>query len=500
MSAGLSSRFSILQQSPHDTAVGETPTSETAPPLGEIHWIPSRYNIRAVTEDGRLILWNTFRGSMSVFPAAQRATLEAFLSKKGFTAQAEGTVGYLRDRGFLIPAGTDEYRRIELAFGQQHYRTDALELILLASEDCNFRCKYCYEEFARGTMEPRVRAGVKRLVQSRLKTLRSLNIGWFGGEPLYGMAAIDELAPFFLQTAEENGLAYFSHMTTNGYLLTPEVVDKLLGWKITQYQITVDGPPENHDCNRPARDGGGTFQAIYDNLRALGRRSEEYSVDLRVNFDRTNHPHLHRFFDLVKQDFRGDSRFKLRFRAVGKWGGPNDDQLEVCGVKESQGIAEELKQEARKRGLSLGDGLREVKSFGSQVCYAARPYNFIIGASGKVMKCTIDLDMLDRNVVGRLTEDGELELDDDKMALWTEAAFQRDSQCQKCVVLPTCQGIHCPQVRMDTGKSPCTPLRAGAKAALLETLDAAGAVAKKVAVRQLPTKSPPESPAAPAPA
>lgn len=494
MSAGLSSRFSILQQSPHDTVGSESVTPEPTPATSKTDWVPSRYNIRAVTEDGRLILWNTFRGTMSVFPAVQRATIEAFLSKKGFTARPEGTVGYLRDRGYLIQAGTDEYRRIELGFGQQHYRTDLLELVLLASEDCNFRCQYCYEEFARGTMEPRVRRGVKSLVESRLKTLSSLTVGWFGGEPLYGMPAIDELAPFFLQTAQKHGLSFFSHMTTNGYLLTPEVADKLLGWKITQYQITVDGPPESHDCNRPTRDGQGTFQTIYDNLRALSRRDDELSVDLRVNFDRNNHPHLRRFLDLVERDFQDDPRFKLRFRAVGKWGGPNDDQLAVCGVKERESIAEELKQEARKRGLSLGDGLREVKSFGSQVCYAARPYNFVIGASGKVMKCTIDLDMLDRNVVGRLTEEGELELDDDKMALWTEAAFQRDPQCQKCVVLPTCQGIHCPQVRMDTGKSPCTPLRRSAKAALLETLDAVGAAGRKVVVPRQSTDQRPSAP------
>src|SRR3712207_7092344 len=34
---------------------------------------------------------------------------------------------------------------------------------LLASEDCNFRCTYCYEDFARGTMQPEVREGIKAM-------------------------------------------------------------------------------------------------------------------------------------------------------------------------------------------------------------------------------------------------------------------------------------------------------------------------------------------------
>jgi uncharacterized protein len=79
------------------------------------------------------------------------------------------------------------------------------------------------------------------------------------------------------------------------------------------------------------------------------------------------------------------------------------------------------------------------------------------------MKCTVDLDKYDRNVVGRLTEEGELVIDQDKFAMWTEPAFESDSKCKKCVVLPACQGIHCPQERFDTGESPCTPLRMGGK-------------------------------------
>jgi uncharacterized protein len=126
-----------------------------------------------------------------------------------------------------------------------------------------------------------------------------------------------------------------------------------------------------------------------------------------------------------------------------------------------------MKAEARRRGISLSDEIRNVKGLGSQVCYAARPYNFIVGASGKIMKCTIDLDKEDRNIVGHLTEEGDLVIDNDKIALWTEPAFEKDTKCQKCVVLPACQGIFCPLVRIESGKSPCTPLRMEAKKELL---------------------------------
>ncbi len=458
---GLSSKFSILERSPHDEGCQGDDVASADPLVGR--WSPSRYTVRARTNDGRLILWNTFHGTMSVFEEKQRATIESLLHRKGFEGRLEGAAKYLRDRGFIISADADEYRQFQHAFGRQHYRQDTLQLILLASEDCNFRCDYCYEEFARGTMKPDIRAGVKKLVERRLHGLRSLNISWFGGEPLYGWPAIEELGPFFFEIAEKNELRFQSSMTTNAYLLTPEIAEKLLAWKINKFQITIDGPPEFHDQSRPTRTGEGTFETILTNLEALSQREEWFAVDIRVNFDRKNHPHMDDFFDRIEQRLGTDSRFRIRFRPVGRWGGKNDPNLDVCVGEEASEIQWRLKDEARRRGLNVSDGLRDVKGVGAEVCYAARPHNFIIGATGKVMKCTIDLDTKDRNVVGELLPDGELVLDADKMALWTEPAYSTDKKCQKCVILPACEGLHCPQIRMDYNRSPCTPLRKGYK-------------------------------------
>jgi len=463
------SPFNILQQSPHDVDPSEPQTSGSVPRPSK--WVPSRYTVRATTEDGRLILWNTFSGSMSAFASDQAENIKILLRRPGVEGSPEGMLKYLIDKGFMVKEDTNEYRRLQLAFGQQHYRTDTLELILLASEDCNFRCTYCYEQFVRGTMQPRVREAIKKLITQRLDGLRFLRVSWFGGEPLYGLPAIEDLGPFFLAHTAEHSVGYHSTMTTNGYLLTPEVAEKLLAWKITAYQITIDGSPEDHDHSRPARDGRGTFATILANLKALSQRKDDYNVTIRVNYDRQNHSRIDRFLDVVQKEFIHDSRFKIRFHSVGRWGGPNDEQLDVCGLDEATKVKRELEREALDRGLNIGQGIKEINRFGAEVCYAARPYNFIIGASGKVMKCTVALDTADYNVVGEINDDGELKLDQDKMALWTEPAFETDVKCQKCVVVPICQGTHCPLVRIEENRSPCTPIRLNLKPKLLQTYD-----------------------------
>jgi uncharacterized protein len=45
-----------------------------------------------------------------------------------------------------------------------------LDLTLLPTEKCNFRCVYCYEEFEHGAMPPHVVEGVCNLITRRAET------------------------------------------------------------------------------------------------------------------------------------------------------------------------------------------------------------------------------------------------------------------------------------------------------------------------------------------
>ncbi len=483
MSQGKGNRFDILKQSPLDL---RPPQCQESVDTDEVRrWIPSRYNFRVIGEDGRMILWNTYRRTMTIFEAEHRSTIESLLSRSSFEAPSEGTIKYLLDRGFLVKNDTDEYRRFQLAFGQQHYRTDTLTLTLLASEDCNFRCRYCYEEYTRGTMQPWVRSGIKNLIHKRLSGLRALSIIWFGGEPLYGLQAIEDLAPFFAEIAENHSLHLSNSIATNGYLLSPDVVEKLLAWRITDYQVTIDGPPEIHDYSRPTRDGQGTFSTILENLKALRGRTEDYLVNIRVNFDQKSSKYLGRLLDLLAPEFRGDQRFRISFRPVSRLGSCNDEELEVHGGADSRKIRMALANQAREKGMNLTEELRGINLGDIGVCKAARPFSFAIGASGKVMKCTVELDKDQRNIVGQLTEDGKLQLDRDNLALWTEPAFERREKCQRCTLLPVCQGVGCPLARFKRGRPRCATERLDIKQELKRLMEFVKDDGRKVVIGEI---------------
>ncbi|HEX2076106.1 MAG TPA: radical SAM protein [Longimicrobium sp.] len=471
-----------------------------APPLAQLRYTPqkrwsaSRFNARTLSDDGRMLLWNTLTGAVSEFLPAHRDGVLALLSE-GAREPLEGLAAHMAKRGFLVPAGLDELARFRMLFGQQQWRSDVLQMILLASEDCNFRCVYCYEKFNHGTMLPEVRQGVRRLVEERAPRLRELSANWFGGEPLYGWEAIEELAPFFRATADRYGLGFTSHMTTNGYLLDEDRATRLLEWGCTKYQITIDGMPAEHDCKRVGRDGSGTWQVIMDNLRAMKQRRAQFTITVRVNFDRDNYLKLGPFLEQLSEDFAGDPRYQLRFRQVGKWGGPNDDALDTCGVAEHRYVLDELRGRAIGLGLNPEGGIHGISTPGSQVCYAGRPYHFIVGATGKLMKCTVVLDELPENVVGRITPEGKLEVNDAHLLKWVAPLFETDQLCQSCYVLPGCQGAACPVTRITHGERTCCSVKSNLKREMRFNLDAIRRAREAVLAQRAA-----EAAAAPAPA
>ena len=425
-------------------------------PSNNERFVPSRFNVRRIVEGKGLVLFNTFTGALAFFKCSMRPHLEALLSKSGVPKSADRWLEYLVAKRFLIPEGTNELRQVRFVQGKTHHRTDKMELILLSSEECNFRCTYCYEEFPRGTMEPWVREAVVRWVERRIPTLNSVKIDWFGGEPLLGLEAMQDIAPKVQALCRQHDVQVLQGITTNAYLLTPDVFTSLVSWGVTDYQITIDGPQRTHDTTRILKDGGGgTYDVIIENLRQITTLPGNCMISLRINFGPENLPYMDEHLKMMKAYFGHDQRFKMRFFPVSKWGGKNDDHLQTCGMSASA-LTRELELKAQKMGLQ-SEGRLEHISPGSDftICYAARPFNFIVGADGKLMKCTLALDKHDYNVVGALRPDGRPDVKLDKLVRWVAPYFEEDAECQKCFFLPVCQGISCPLERIENNSRPC---------------------------------------------
>lgn len=415
----------------------------------EGEYVASRYTVRSKGEDGTLILYNSLTGAIGGVPKEDEKEAKEIL-RNGFKGTLSGLASDLFEGGMLVERGVNEFKRAEL-LKKGLDRSDYLHLIIMPSEECNFRCVYCYESFPRGRMEEHVIEGIKNLIKSKIHSLNKFAISWFGGEPLMEPDIIKDISDSFLPLVKEKKITYKSNATTNGYYLTPKLCKEFIERGLRTFNITLDGLEEDHDNARMLKGGGKSFNTIISNLKLLKKSDLNFKINIRNNF----HPetNIENFIDYLSKEFSGDPRFNVFFRPVGKWGGENDENLNICEGRDANTVMFEADRLAVEKDLPTVTLNEFLQPLGS-VCYAAKPNSIVIGADGTLYKCTVALDS-DFNKIGKIKKDGRLDIDYDKYALWVLNGAEEDEHCQKCFFRPSCHGSACPLVRLESGKRPC---------------------------------------------
>lgn len=412
----------------------------------------SRFNAFTTTDEEGILLFNSYTGALADFSKAEKEEVMGYL-KNQLGPESSPVKDALLENGFLVPGHADEKKRAEFLHQSLH-RTDMLHLILMPTEACNFRCTYCYESFVRGRMDDGTVSGVKALVSERIKTLNSLHISWFGGEPLMELELMEELTSLFQEEAKKHNVSYSADISTNGYFLSKEVFQKLLAMDVRQFMVTIDGVERVHDKRRFLIGGGKTYQNIMENLKSAKESSENFDLSIRVNFDEDNLKETVELTQLLKEYFAKDPRFGILFRPVGRWGGEHDEDIPICSHITANEKMWQFTENAIEEKLFMSSMVGGIMNPAGSVCYAAKPSSFVIGANGQLYKCTTALDQ-DVNHVGTLHEDGTMDLDYDKLISWVTSGEETDPVCQNCFYRPACQGNHCPWYRALTGDRPC---------------------------------------------
>jgi uncharacterized protein len=291
------------------------------------------------------------------------------------------------------------------AFGNK-----SLRLILFITEQCNFRCVYCYEDFKLGKIEESVIEGVKNLILGRISELSFLHLSFFGGEPLLNKQAVLDLSSWAKELAEKNGVSYIGDITTNGYSLDETIFENLLTAGVTAFQVTIDGEKNTHDKLRPTINGKSTFEKIYSNLIMMSKSPKEFWCTFRFNIADSNFESVKSFITDYSNPFAGDKRFTFHFHPI--FGMP-----ELTLTKEEQ--LSEL------RTLAVSKNLTFDSPDDNGLCYAAKANSFVIRADGTLQKCTVALKS-DVNNLGKINRDGTLDIDEYKLKKWL---FAENKMC-----------------------------------------------------------------------
>lgn len=299
-----------------------------------------------------------------------------------------------------------------------------MHLIILPTEQCNFRCTYCYEDFAIGRMQDEIVASILALLDRRAPELSELTISWFGGEPLLAVETIFSVMEH-LKGLHFRHISISSDITTNGYRLDSPLFVRMLEANVRSYQISIDGGASHHDRSRILANGRGTFDRIWKNLLDTKKVNDHFVINTRVHVDRDNIAAIESFIADFASEFSGDNRYGLYIRHVSKLGGRNDAALRV--LEKAQ-----LQELQALRDLANFLGVRTSKLDEEEyVCYAAKPNSMVVRADGSLAKCTVALSS-EWNRVGHIQRGGVVAIDSEKVRVWSHGLSSGEKSEMLC--------------------------------------------------------------------
>jgi uncharacterized protein len=431
--------------------------------------LPSMFNLRVPLEArDDVFLMNTLTDaqlvvSRDVVDLLDRAGRDE-LAGADPSAEEREALDLLWENGFLVADRADDRQALDRYLTGVKADTSELNITLLTTLQCNFACDYCFQgdhgdyNTHADKMSLETAARVGDWFERELDRVRPQKfvLTFFGGEPLLNLPVMYTLAERAWRAAQSRGLQIFVNIITNGLLLTPEVVDRMLPFGLNGVKITLDGDRDTHNRMRPLRGGQGTFDRIVENIRQVADRCR---IAIGGNFDESSAGSYPALLDYLRaQDF-GDKLVKVNFKpivrtepvsakgiiplipvagagakaalkgtcmtSVGSGAGKACDS---CHTMEDQMTF--IREETKRHGFPTNDGVPK------GMCHVHKTHAHTIGPDGSLYACP--------GFTGQLAmSTGHI---DDRRESWRESALEKFErlhpwkECGDCAFIPTCAG------------------------------------------------------------
>ncbi len=428
---------------------------------------PSMFNLRVPLEArGDIFLMNTLTDaqlvvSSDVADLLDRAAQSLFV---GWTPSAEEreALDLLTDNGFLVDDRATDRRNLDRYLAGVKGDRSELNITLLTTLQCNFACDYCFQgdhgdyNTHADKMSLETAGRVAEWFERELDRVspEKFVLTFFGGEPLLNLPAMYMLAERAWRATRARGVDLFVNIITNGLLLTPDVVDRMLPFGLNGVKITLDGDKDTHNRMRPLRGGQGTFDRIVENIRQVAGRCR---ISIGGNFDESSVDSYPALLDFLKEQDFGDKLVKVNFKPIirteapkpkgfipltpvgasskplngtcmtsaGAGHGSTCDSCEVLDDKMSF-----LRDETKRHGFPTHDGVH------NGPCHVHMEHAHTIGPDGSLYACP--------GFTGQLaTSTGHI---DDRVDASRESARERFvrlspwKECGDCAFMPVCAG------------------------------------------------------------
>jgi len=438
---------------------------------------PSMFNVRVpLPEHDEVFLMNTLTDAQLVVSRDVADLLDRCNGSNpigSFRADEWEAVKLLTDNGFLVANRDVDRRALDDHLTAVKSDTGELNVTVLTTLQCNFACDYCFQgdhgdynkHADRMSLDTAVKIG--DWIERELDRVRpeKLVLTFFGGEPLLNLPVMYELADRLWHATQDRSVDIYINIITNGLLLTPEVVDRMLPYGLNGIKITLDGDKDAHNRMRPLRGGQGTFDRIVENIRKVAGRCR---IAIGGNFDESSVESYPALLDFLRDQEFADKLVKVNFKPIfrteqgasfsqgpaasgkksgiiplipvgkgnqalngtcmtsaGAGGGTGCDNCDFIDDKMAF-----LREETKRHGFPTHDGVH------NGPCHVHHDHAHTIGPDGSLYPCP--------GFTGQLAQStGHI---DDRKDSWRETSREKFNQlapwkeCGDCAFIPVCAG------------------------------------------------------------
>jgi len=254
-------------------------------------------------KDGQYYLYAPLRRRLAVVnKTAVEAVARHLETAEPDSSRTESEViGELRQQGFL----GEPYPSAPVF--PENYTFMPHEVTLFPTSRCNLRCRYCYAESGHkiADMPWEVARAAIDLVASNAGLLGSRNFAvgvHGGGEPTVAWETVKRCVDYAEQKAEETGLDVEIYAATNG-LLSPKQRETIVK-HFTTLTVSLDGPRDIQDYNRPKVSGKGSYDEISETLKYFTEK--EFHFGIRTTVTRAMVDRLVELIEHLHQEFNID--------------------------------------------------------------------------------------------------------------------------------------------------------------------------------------------------
>jgi len=398
--------------------------------------------VKNYPEKEKHLLFNTRTQGMVKINEELRKLVENYYAPRNFSLKVKycNELEQLYKMGILVNNEEDDRKKLGSFFHQLKHdvRKSCLQATILTTYACNFQCVYCFEEGSRKDVSMDISTADQAMqwLKKNIERLgyESLSITFYGGEPLLNKPVLEHIATHLKNWCEKKNIGFKFTLQTNGYLMTPECIDKYLKLGLCRARVSVDGPADVHDLNRPLRGGGKTFDRIMENILAS---IDKVTICISTSYQQDDIGHIEKLLDYFDKLGILNKLDDFVFSPIQPSLGPNSQpkqirMVECMGNYEDEVLVSantKIQELMRKRKLPFKGGMTVT------ACpLTMENGSVVIDQEGRIYKCNSMLGYPEF-AVGDVRQD---EFNDRNKEFVNIDAWKKCPE--DCVYLPMCSG------------------------------------------------------------